>query len=148
MVPPYSDRIPRVPPYLSQAQYHHRVFAYGAVTLYGTAFTEASANASYYHLQAGPSSLATTLGISVDFFSSGYLDVSVRRVRFHTPMYSAWDDPSHNTLHVLSVPERTRLLPSSGRKSSLLCQKEEAFGATRRKCSVKGRVSPFGHCGI
>ena len=35
-----------------------------------------------YHLQAGPISLATTLGISVDFFSSGYLDVSVRRVRF------------------------------------------------------------------
>ena len=34
-----------------------------------------------YHLQAGPISLATTLGISVDFFSSGYLDVSVLQVR-------------------------------------------------------------------
>jgi hypothetical protein len=32
-------------------------------------------------LQAGPISLATTLGISVDFFSCSYLDVSVRRVR-------------------------------------------------------------------
>jgi hypothetical protein len=29
-----------------------------------------------------PFSLATTNGISVDFFSSGYLDVSVLRVRF------------------------------------------------------------------
>src|SRR5690606_21660704 len=29
-----------------------------------------------------PISLATTLGISVDFFSCSYLDVSVRRVRF------------------------------------------------------------------
>ena len=34
------------------------------------------------HVQALPISLATTLGISVDFFSCSYLDVSVRRVRF------------------------------------------------------------------
>ena len=37
-----------------------------------------------YHsscLRAGPRSLAATRGISVDFFSSGYLDVSVPRVR-------------------------------------------------------------------
>ena len=33
-------------------------------------------------MQAVPISLATTLGISVDFFSCSYLDVSVRRVRF------------------------------------------------------------------
>src|SRR5205823_10032464 len=32
--------------------------------------------------------LATTNGISVDVFSSSYLDVSVRRVRFSKPMYS------------------------------------------------------------
>ncbi len=44
-------------------------------------------------MQAGPISLATTLGISVDFFSCGYLDVSVRRVRFAWPMYSAMDTP-------------------------------------------------------
>ena len=31
---------------------------------------------------AVPLSLAATKGISVDFFSSGYLDVSVHRVRF------------------------------------------------------------------
>src|ERR1700712_82549 len=35
-----------------------------------------------YHVQALPISLATTLGISVDFFSCSYLDVSVRHVRF------------------------------------------------------------------
>ena len=34
-------------------------------------------------ISAGPISLATTLGISVDFFSSGYLDVSVLRVCLH-----------------------------------------------------------------
>ena len=39
---------------------------------------------SDYHIQAHPISLATTLGISVDLFSSGYLDVSVHRVRFVT----------------------------------------------------------------
>ena len=43
------------------------------------------------HCSANPRSLAATRGISVDFFSSGYLDVSVLRVRFHTPMYSVWD---------------------------------------------------------
>ena len=41
-----------------------------------------------YHIQAAPRSLATTCGISVDFFSSGYLDGSVLRVRFSKPMYS------------------------------------------------------------
>ena len=39
-------------------------------------------------LQADPRSLATTCGISVDFFSSGYLDVSVHRVRSTQAMYS------------------------------------------------------------
>ena len=38
-----------------------------------------------------PRSLAATQGVSVDFLSSGYLDVSVPRVRSTTPMYSARD---------------------------------------------------------
>ena len=42
-----------------------------------------------YRIQAPPRSLATTYGISVDFFSSGYLDGSVLQVRFAKPMYSA-----------------------------------------------------------
>ena len=105
MVPPYSDRIPRVPPYLSQAQYHNRVFAYGAVTLYGTAFTEASANpcntflspqpprsASASRVWPLPISLAATLGISFDFFSSPYLDVSVQAVSPRIPIYSVYVD--------------------------------------------------------
>ena len=44
------------------------------------------------HSRAGPRSLAATKGISIDFFSSGYLDVSVLRVRFLTPMYSVQDN--------------------------------------------------------
>jgi hypothetical protein len=47
-----------------------------------------------YHVQAPPISFATTFGISVDFFSSGYLDVSVHPVRLLRPMYSVWDTVS------------------------------------------------------
>ena len=38
MVPPSSDRISRVPPYLSCAQYHRKAFVYGAITRYGRTF--------------------------------------------------------------------------------------------------------------
>ena len=39
-----------------------------------------------------PISLATTLGISFDFSSSAYLDVSVQRVYLCIPMYSVCSD--------------------------------------------------------
>ena len=39
---------------------------------------------------AVPGSLAATDGISVDFLSSGYLDVSVPRVRFHALWIQTW----------------------------------------------------------
>ena len=42
---------------------------------------------------ATPVSLAATTGISVDFFSYSYLDVSVRCVRLHVPMNSVRDNP-------------------------------------------------------
>ena len=37
MVPPSSNRISRVPPYLSLAQYHKSIFEYGIITLYDLA---------------------------------------------------------------------------------------------------------------
>jgi hypothetical protein len=43
---------------------------------------------SHTHGSAGPRSLAATRGVSVDFLSSGYLDVSVPRVCFYNPIYS------------------------------------------------------------
>ena len=79
------------------------VFAYGTITLCGRSFQKPSANHLVYNshmlgpttppaqaraVWADPRSLATTSGISVDFFSSGYLDVSVPRVSFTIPMYS------------------------------------------------------------
>lgn len=44
-------------------------------------FPDRSTSSLRYLLWAPPISLAATLGISVDFFSSGYLDVSVLPVR-------------------------------------------------------------------
>ncbi len=75
MVPPCSDRVSRAPPY--------------SRTLSGftdTGLSPAMANLSrLFSLSKqghwpGPRSLATTNGVSVDVLSSGYLDVSVRRV--------------------------------------------------------------------
>ena len=48
-----------------------------------SSFPECSTISSHYLLQALPISLATTLGISIDFFSCSYLDVSVHYVRFN-----------------------------------------------------------------
>ena len=55
-------------------------FVYGAITVYGRTFQTVPL-LTINCLRAGPRSLAATKGISVDFFSSGYLDVSVPRVR-------------------------------------------------------------------
>ena len=64
------------------------------------AFPRDSTNLIEYHIQSTtpevrrppvcplPISLATTLGISFDFSSSAYLDVSVQRVYPYIPMYS------------------------------------------------------------
>ncbi len=45
---------------------------------------------SHTHGSADPRSLAATRGVSIDFLSSGYLDVSVPRVCFYRPMYSVY----------------------------------------------------------
>ena len=82
-------------------------FAYGALTLFGGPFQAASATDSMrtgrtpsrpYNpvpestVWALPVSLAATQGISFDFFSWGYLDVSVLPVGSLPPMYSAEGD--------------------------------------------------------
>ena len=75
MVPPYSDRITRVPPY-------SRMFMLFTCT--GLSPTLAPLSRGFQllhkHHRAGPISLATTFGVSVDFLSYGYWDVSVPRV--------------------------------------------------------------------
>src|SRR5574343_500202 len=49
MVPPSSDRISRVPPYLSYAQFLECVFAYGAITHYGCTFQSIPLTQSITH---------------------------------------------------------------------------------------------------
>ena len=81
MVPRSSDRISRVPPYLMRPI---NLPIRGCHPLW-LAFPGHSGQS---HGSAGPRSLAATKGVSVDFLSSGYLDVSVPRVCFLNPMYS------------------------------------------------------------
>ncbi len=90
MVPPSSQRIPRVRRY---SGYHCLLdrFGYVALTLSGSVSQQILLQ-SYIAsvvltprilllvVWPPPRSLATTCGISVDLFSSSYLDVSVRRV--------------------------------------------------------------------
>jgi hypothetical protein len=75
MVPPCSDRISRVPPY-------SRTLRLSTCT--GLSPTLARLSRRFQFLPQGhwpgPRSLATTRGVSIDVLSSGYLDVSVRRV--------------------------------------------------------------------
>ena len=87
-----SDRISRVPPYSGYCQ-DNIYYVYGTLTHFGRLFQNRSTS-KYFSIsqpynpniaetilvQAVPSSLATTTGIIIIFFSSGYLDVSVPRV--------------------------------------------------------------------
>ena len=81
MVPRSSDRISRVPPYLicllklRIRGCHPYRWPFQTILL-------------TFRRSAGPRSLATTNGVSIDFLSSGYLDVSVPRVCSYSPMYS------------------------------------------------------------
>ena len=100
MVPVPSDKVPRVSPY---SGYRHVIspFAYGTVTLYGRTSQICSARLDESIMRSEPRnartpvcplpiSLAATNGIDVSFSSSGYLDVSVHRVPFHTLCIGVW----------------------------------------------------------
>ena len=81
MVPRSSDRISRVPPYLIRLS---KLRIRGCHPLW-PCFPTCS---SHLSSSAGPRSLATTRGVSIDVLSSGYLDVSVPRVCSLRPIYS------------------------------------------------------------
>ena len=93
MVPPASHGIPRVPQY-SGFSLLLSVFAYVILTLFDLSshtirltYLRSPLSATPYIVLSTvwpfPISLATTFGISVDYFSSPYLDVSVQAVPFH-----------------------------------------------------------------
>ena len=96
MVPPYSDQVSRVWPYSGSCA-ASVVFTYATLTLFGvlshtlrltTRVLKAvhTPNVFLHSVWPLPRSLATTYGISVDFSSSPYLDVSVQAV----PLIQLW----------------------------------------------------------
>ena len=98
MVPPYSHRVSRVRRY-SGSSWLLRNFAYVTLTLFrrpshavllSLCIPSAVRTPSVLLLLVWPlpRSLATTSGISVDFFSSPYLDVSVQEVPYSMLFYS------------------------------------------------------------
>ena len=104
MVPASSHKVSRVSWYSGSCCVASS-FAYGAFTLSGWSSQDHSAEVFQSRLQSEPRcartpvwalsiSLAATFEITVVFFSSGYLDVSVRRVPLLQAMYSPADDSS------------------------------------------------------
>ena len=100
MVPAHSDKVSRVSSY-SGSRLVNSSFAYGAFTLSGRLSQNLSARLAESILRSEPRnaripvwplprSLAATCGIDVSFSSSGYLDVSVHRVPFHTLWIGVW----------------------------------------------------------
>ena len=90
MVPPYSHGVSRVPRYSGYSQLS-LLFAYVTLTLFRWPSHAIQLNLILHDAVRTPKvllllvwplprSLATTSGISVDFFSSPYLDVSVQAV--------------------------------------------------------------------
>ena len=100
MVPAYSVKVPRVSTY-SGYRHVNSPFAYGAFTLSGwlsqnhsarliESITRSEPQYARTLVWALPISLAATFGITVVFSSSGYLDVSVHRVPFHSLWIGLW----------------------------------------------------------
>ena len=100
MVPLPSIKVPRVSMY-SGFRHVFSPFAYGTVTRFGLLSQNSSARPGESFMRSEPRgartavwalpvSLAATPGIDVSFSSSGYLDVSVHRVPFHTLWIGVW----------------------------------------------------------
>ena len=100
MVPAHSIKVSRVSMY-SGYRLVNSSFAYGAFTLSGRLSQNLSARFVESIMRSEPQnartlvwplsiSLAATLEIDVSFSSSGYLDVSVHRVPFHTLWIGVW----------------------------------------------------------
>ena len=100
VVPAYSIKVSRVSMY---SGYRHvsSSFAYGTFTLSGLLSQNSSAGITESIMRSEPRnartpvwalsiSLAATLEIDFSFSSSGYLDVSVHRVPFHTLWIGVW----------------------------------------------------------
>ena len=88
-------------------------FAYRAITFFGRTFQSVLLGFDVIMVNwAVPRSLAATGGISVDFCSSGYLDVSVPRVCFNAPMYSVRNDRKRPGFPIRKSPDQSQFAGS------------------------------------
>ena len=135
VVHPSSHRVSRVRRY-SGSQLLASSFVYGILTLCD--WPSHAIRLDFTILDVGPNpeelrpsvwppprSLATTSGISVDVFSSSYLDVSVQTVPFVRLFYSPYDDrgflcrvPPFGNLRVNAYLQLTAAYRSLSRPSS------------------------------
>jgi hypothetical protein len=133
--PPASHRVPRAPcysgtPAVTQGSririqdYHLLRFGFpadSACDAFVTAYRRPQPRKASFPVWALPRSLAATDGVSVDFYSYRYLDVSVPCVRSIRPMHSAAGDaiwlPSDNGFPHSEIPGLTvaRHLPRAYR---------------------------------
>ena len=143
MVPPRSDRVSRAPPY---SRTPARPCPYGAVTRYGAPFqTLPVRKAEATGLVRVRSSLLTES--RVDVLSSGYLDISVRRVRL-LPLWiydrippKGWVAP-FGDLGITGRSPLPRAFRSVPRPSSPLGAK----ASTRCPSRARPRPAPRPHC--
>ena len=105
MVPPCSDRISRVPPYSDGLPLLRLRGCHPLRPGFPT-------GSSLWKTRPGPRSLATTSGVSIDVLSSGYLDVSVPRVRPFDPMDSGQKYLVQASVLGLRPPRRPRISPA------------------------------------
>ena len=150
MVPAPSHRVSRVPWY-SGSCFPPPPFAYGALTLSGRPFQDRSAgirsglcspNPGVHRtpVWAPPVPLAATPGITFVFSSSGYLDVSVRRVplRILSGHFCPYSHADTRSLSVWVPPFRYPwisgyvLLPTAFRSLSRLSSALSARASTLR----------------
>ena len=149
MVPPSSDQVSRVWPY-SGTRAALAVFIYVTLTLFGWPSHAIRLTAKVLkavHTPEGfllpvcplPRSLATTCGISVDFFSSPYLDVSVQGVPFvrlfdstHDTRVLLWWVSPFGNLRINGY----LLLPEAYRSLSRLSSAPSAKAFALRPCSL------------
>ena len=144
MVPPSSGRISRVPPYSRTGGLSTRTGLSPAAARLSRRF-----RLSLRDHWPGPRSLATTCGVSVDVLSSGYLDVSVRRVRFYClciqqqippkRWVAPFGNPRINACSRLPMAYRNVLRPSSplSAKASTRCPSYAC--STHNECATRRR---------
>ena len=123
MVPPYSDRIPRVPPYFSLAQYHTGLFTYGAITRYGRPF------------QGVPLSLVLSLTGSSDFARHYFRNLGLMSFPRATEMFQFARFASHDYVFIMRYLLLGGFPHSEISGSKLICQLPEAYRRLSRPSS-------------